>query len=75
MSHQSAKRRGHSKGYPCGHGKTGASLDGRLAYDIVEAAWVLKSGMEREARLKKEAAQRKVPITLAVMPWDEREGV
>ena len=72
MSHTRAKIRGHSKGYPRGHGHSGSSLDGRLAYDIVEAVYVIQ---HEEAR-KKQAMQRsrpRAPITLAVMPWEDRE--
>jgi len=70
MSHRRAKLRGHNAHYPRGHGRTGSCLDGRLATDIVEAAWVIKA---EKAREKRGGQPKKVaPITLAIAPWGER---
>jgi len=73
MSHRRASVRGHSKANPRGHGRTGSSLDGRLAYDIVEAAWVIRAEKAREAQAAREEKRRAkiVPITLAKAPWEQ----
>ena len=72
MSHRSAKIRGHDAAYCRGHGKTGSSMDGRLARDIVEAALAIRHEEKRRARQADEKAKRAkiVAITLPKMPWD-----
>ena len=56
-------------------GATGSYLDGRIAYDIVEAAVLLRFHKRQEQEKRCEAAKKaKIKaISLAVMPWDERE--
>jgi len=72
MSHKSAKMHGHNAAYCRGHGRPGGQLDGRLAYDIVEAALTIRHEEVRLARQADEKAKRAkiVAITLPKMPWD-----
>jgi hypothetical protein len=57
---------------PRGHGITGQGIEGRLATDIVEAAFTLVFCERRDKRIAREAkaAARKAAITLHRAPWD-----
>jgi hypothetical protein len=71
MSHQ-RNMRGHSAHYPRGSGRGGASTDGRLARNLIEAVYVIRHEQLREKRAKAEAKRRaKIkPITLGKAPWE-----
>ncbi len=72
----SEQYRKHSAAYPCGTGIPGCSTDGRLAVDIVEAAYVLRletrnEVIRRHSAARREARARQIAsITLARAPWE-----
>lgn len=70
-----AKRRGRSFILPPKRGAGSSNFDGRLAYDIVEAATVIKI-IKRIDNYRKEEKRHKAKVanvTLAIAPWEKNK--